>query len=341
MRGKAIDLFAGAGGATQGLKDAGLEVVGAVEFDLNAARTYVLNHPFVQVWRADIRSVSATSMRRELGLRPGELALLKACPPCQGFSSLADGRISRDDPRNQLVHHTVRFVRAFLPQLVMLENVPGLGRDARSKLLADALRRLGYATRSYIVDARHFGVPQRRRRFIMLAARGLRSSLPERLGDLEAADATVRQAFAALENVLVADDPMAAPPAVSELVAQRIRAIPREGNRFDLPSELQLACHRSLSSPRDASGSYGRMAWDQPGPTMTTRCTTPSSGSFIHPELDRPITLREAAALQTFPPNYAFAGSRGMIERQIGNAVPVRMASAIVSALLDTAGVEV
>jgi DNA (cytosine-5)-methyltransferase 1 len=332
--GTAIDLFAGAGGATQGLRDVGMNVVAAVEFDANAARTYALNHPFVQLWREDIRGVSAAAMMRHLAMKPNELTLLKACPPCQGFSSLADGRITKDDPRNELVNHTVRFVRAFRPLTVMVENVPGLGRDIRSKELVAALSRLGYASREYVVDARHFGVPQRRKRYVLLAVRGKSLQLPDRLGDATKPTATVRQAFEALKASIGADDPLMTAAATSSLVKRRIEAIPMGGTRFDLPEELRLACHSRLKSKRDASGSYGRMSWDDAAPTMTTRCTTPSCGSFIHPELDRAITLREAAALQTFPPNYAFFGTRGVIERQIGNAVPVQMASQIVGNLL-------
>jgi DNA (cytosine-5)-methyltransferase 1 len=333
MRPTAVDLFAGAGGATQGLREAGFDVIGAVELDTAAAQSYRLNHPRVTLWDDDIREVRASQMLRELKLKPGDLTLLKACPPCQGFSSLAEGRMAVNEDQNDLVLHTVRFVRALRPHAVLLENVPGLGRDQRSKRLATALRGLGYASREYRVNAVDFGVPQRRKRFIVLALRGLRSRLPESLRpasmDSRANDVSVRAAFTRLAAELVNDDELNRSRRLSEIVRRRVEAVPIGGSRFDLPRELQLDCHTRLGSTRSATGSYGRLAWDEPAPTMTTRCTTPACGSFIHPTENRGITLREAATLQTFPSTYQFHGSYELIERQIGNAVPVRMAAAL------------
>lgn len=332
---KAIDLFAGAGGATQGLRDAGFDVIGAVEFDPDAAASYRLNHPNTKVWESDIRGLAATNMRRSLGLRIGELALLKACPPCQGFSTLAEGRIVGDDARNELVLDTIRFVRAFMPRSVLLENVPGLRRDKRLALLLDALRKLGYSARSYIVNAADFGVPQSRRRLIVVAIRGLRSRLPESLTPAgPETPVSVREAFEQLQAHQLEDDRLSRPRTVSDKVRRRIEAIPVGGNRYSLPPELQLACHVKLGAKGGATGSYARLKADMPSATMTTRCTTPACGPFIHPTENRPITLREAAALQTFPPTYQFIGGHTSIERQIGNAVPVQMATRIASSLL-------
>ncbi|UFS59060.1 DNA cytosine methyltransferase [Subtercola endophyticus] len=340
----AIDLFAGAGGATQGLTDAGFEVLGAVELDPIAAETYRLNHPRVRVWQTDIRTLPATQVRNELQLEPGELTLLKACPPCQGFSTLAEGRMDgRRDDRNDLVGHTVRFVRALRPMSVLLENVPGLGRDHRSADLMSALAIMGYAVKSYVVDATDFDVPQRRKRFIILALRGKNKVLPAKLSPADlVSPKSVREAFEELEQSIDPTDPLHVPRPTSQLVEERIAAIPLGGNRFDLPEHLQLACHKNLpaGSQRSAAGSYGRLRLDDPAPTMTTRCTTPACGSFIHPTLDRAITLREAAAIQTFPATYQFAGKHGDIERQIGNAVPVKMARGIALSLVASLGLK-
>ena len=332
---KAIDLFSGAGGATQGLRDAGFDVIGAVEFDRDAAASYRLNHPNAKVWELDIRGLAATKMRESLGLKVGELALLKACPPCQGFSTLAEGRVVGDDARNELVLDSVRFVRASKPRGVLLENVPGLGRDKRLALLLDALRKLGYSAQSYIVNAADFGVPQSRRRLIVVALRGLRSKLPESLtpSDPEV-PVSVREAFEQLHAHKLEDDHLSMHRAISDKVRRRIEAIPVGGNRHSLPPELQLACHIKLGTKSGAMGSYARLKADMPSATMTTRCTTPACGPFIHPTEDRPITLREAATLQTFPPTYQFVGGHTSIERQIGNAVPVQMATRIASSLL-------
>lgn len=335
----AIDLFSGAGGATQGLVDAGFDVIGAIEFDKTAARSYRLNHGRAHVWERDIRGVSAAEVQRVLKLKRGELTLLKACPPCQGFSSLAEGRLRGDDPRNDLVSHTIRFVRVLRPRAVLVENVPGLWRDRRSKELLEALGKLGYSTQAYLVNATDFGVPQKRKRLIILALRGLRAKLPVGLGDVHnSGPVTVREAFEDLDRKVSRDDVLSQPRVLPERVLRRVRAIPIGGNRFDLPAELQLDCHKKMAieGKSGATGSYARLRWDEPAPTMTTRCTTPASGPFLHPDEHRPITLREAAAIQTFPHNYKFAGTRSDIERQIGNAVPVRMASVIAGSILES-----
>lgn len=335
----AIDLFAGAGGATQGLTDAGFVVLGAVEMDSVAAKSYRANHAAVRLWEQDIRTLPAKSVARQLELNPGQLTLLKACPPCQGFSTLAGGNVDVDDPRNDLVGHTIRFVRALLPKSVLVENVPGLGRDRRSGELLSQLHDLGYASKSYVVDAADFGVPQRRKRYIVLALRGLRSVLPAKLNSADlVTPVSVRDAFDLLEKEVSPKDPLNVPKVPRGVVADRIAAIPVGGNRFDLPESLQLECHKNLKpgSKRSAAGSYGRMKWNEPAPTMTTRCTTPACGSFIHPDQNRAITLREAAAIQTFPHDYLFEGSIGEIERQIGNAVPVKMAAEIGRTMMKT-----
>ncbi|MDP3713730.1 MAG: DNA cytosine methyltransferase [Mycobacteriales bacterium] len=338
----AVDLFAGAGGATQGLRNAGFTVLGAVENDRSAATSYALNHPQVRLWTEDVRKVPATTMLRELSLKVGELTLLKACPPCQGFSSLAEGRAEVDEVQNDLVLDLGRFVRAFRPKMVLLENVPGLGRDARSRRLVTVLASLGYVSRQYRVNAQDFGVPQRRKRLIIVAGRGVKTELPTELSGvgLEGeAPATVRTAFDQLAQEIQEGDPLDRGRQLSGTVLDRVRAVPVNGSRFDLPEHLRLPCHNKLDEGwRSATGSYGRLRLDDAAPTMTTRCTTPACGSFIHPTEPRGITLREAATLQTFPSTYQFSGTYGEIERQIGNAVPVKMAAALGSAVLAVIG---
>ncbi|MFF0121258.1 DNA cytosine methyltransferase [Micromonospora arida] len=334
-----IDLFAGAGGATEGLRSAGFNVIGAVEVDPDAAASYKANHPDVRLWDRDIRLLTAAGMLRDLGLEVGELTLLKACPPCQGFSTLGPGGESdQATNRNDLVLDVIRFVRAFRPSAVLLENVPGLERDARFSRVQEALRKLGYQIKTFRLDAAWVGVPQRRRRLIMLAIRGRRTVLPERLPDLLGEwfvqePATVRTALEQLSAKREVGNHLDKHRAHSAKVLARIKAVPVGGNRFDLPPEHRLACHDNLRV-RNATASYGRVRLDEPAPTMTTRCATPACGSFIHPTEHRGLTLREAAAFQTFPSTYTFKGNFGSIERQIGNAVPVRMAEALGATVL-------
>lgn len=340
----AVDLFAGAGGASQGLTDAGFSVLGAVENDRTAGATLQRNHPALRVALADIRTVDENDFRDELGLRRGELTLLKACPPCQGFSSLASGEV--DSARNDLVLDVARFVRAFLPAAVLLENVPGLARDGRLTQLLAEIRELGYRTRQYVVQAADFGVPQLRKRLIVIAVRGADDdSLPDDLrallpGEFDVSVSTAGDALSRIPVAGLRNDPLNVARQSSPLVRQRIEAIPVGGNRFDLPEGLRLACHDRLEARgrRNATSAYGRIKADHPAPTMTTRCTTPSCGSFVHPTEHRGITLREAASLQTFPHDYMFEGSYGEIERQIGNAVPVKLAHALGVAVINILG---
>jgi len=332
---KAVDLFAGAGGATQGLRDAGFDVVAAVELDADAAATWSLNHTGAMIVN-DVRRVTGPQLMRAGGFKRSELDLLKACPPCQGFSSLR-GAGSPDDARNDLVMDTLRLVRSMLPRAVLIENVPGLQKDARFARLAEGLRGAGYSLQHYIVNAESLGVPQRRKRLVVIAVRG--ASVPPDFARLlppsdRRQPTTAGEALEKLRDANLSDDLLDAPRARSAAVAARIAAVPVGGNRFSLPPELQLECHKRLVDEtgrvkRIATGSYGRVVASAPAPTMTTRCTTPACGSFIHPTENRGITLREAAAFQTFPATYKWSGTYGSIERQIGNAVPVWMAEAL------------
>lgn len=332
----AVDLFAGAGGATAGLRQAGIDVLGAVENDPFACASYTANHPDVLLKEADIRALDPEALRAEIRLQPGELDLLKACPPCQGYSTLARGDI--DEDRNDLVLSVTEFACAFRPRAILLENVPGLGRDPRLSGLIRELGIEGYRFATYVLDASSLGVPQRRKRLIALGvANSIDRPFPADLKELLPASfdtrpTTVADALSALRSQTKAADPLNVHREPSGQVLARIKAIPVGGTRFDLPAELQLQCHKDLAAGKDkrsASTAYGRLRLDEPAPTMTTRCTTPACGRFIHPTENRGITLREAATLQTFPATYQFAGHYGSIERQIGNAVPVRMAKAL------------
>lgn len=335
--GTAVDLFAGAGGLTAGFKAAGASVLAAVEMAPMASATFAENHPEVMLFAEDIRNVNPSELLQLLDLGPGELGVIAACAPCQGFSTLGPNR--PDDPRNDLVMKVLDFVAVTRPLAVVFENVPQLAKDARFLKFVTRLRALGYGVHFEFYDAADFGVPQRRRRLVLIAIGGLSDTEVTRLAqelqtaEAESARITVRQVFSAI-GPIDNGDPLHVSRAYPGNVLERIRAIPKDGGgRHDLPDELWLQCHRTLG--RRATSTYGRMRWDDVAPTLTTRCTSPSCGRFLHPQEDRAITLREAAALQTFPiqdgdqPSYQFVGGRMSIEAQIGNAVPVRFAEVI------------
>lgn len=319
----AIDLFAGAGGLSTGLKLAGFRVLAAVELDQRAAETFRANHPRVHVEARDIRQVRGAALMRALGLRRGELDLLAGCPPCQGFSRLPtrNGATSESDERNDLVFEFLRFVRALRPKAVMFENVPGLMRDRRFEQVRAELAELGYGVEATVLDAHDFGVAQRRRRLILIGSRGARQVTPAPPAEKRL---MVSDVLALLPKLAGASgDPLHDWPVQhSSRVRAMIHAIPANGgSRDDLPLPMRLACHAEVDGFHDV---YGRMRWDAPAPTITSGCVNPSKGRFLHPTEDRAITLREASLLQGFPVDYVFFPRHGKeaIAAMIGNALP-------------------
>lgn len=325
MKLTAVDLFCGAGGLTVGLRRAGFTVVGAIDVEHLAVHAYRANHPETAVWQGDIRRLDPAEMRRLLGLRRGELDLLAGCPPCQGFSTMRtlNGSHRIADKRNALVMQMARYADEFRPRAVMMENVPGLAKDGRSARLRSSLRKLGYRVTDDTLDTASFGVPQHRRRYVLIALRDGEPTLASR----EPRIRTVRELIGSLPPAGSSGDPLHDHGEHRSVeIQQLIESVPRDGgSRSDLGDEWQLPCHRRTEGFYDV---YGRMAWDSPAPTITGGCVNPSKGRFLHPVADRAITLREAALLQTFPPDYRLplneiSGSgKYSIAELIGNALP-------------------
>lgn len=328
----AVDLFSGSGAVTQGLIVGGFEVVAAVDNDPIACATYRLNHPAVHLYEKGIEDVSPARIRT-LQLHRRNLDLLVVCAPCQPFSS--QNRARKRDPRARLILHCVRFAAVLKPKLIFFENVPGLVASRHARIVGQlrrGLARIGYVLSEPVkVDAADFGVPQRRLRCIMLAAR---RKLPaeELLLPPAAADRkTVHDAIGHLRRLKSGerdpDDALHRARVHQPIALRRLASIPKNGgDRFALPPELELDCHRGHDGHPDV---YGRMEWDSVAPTLTSGCTDITRGRFAHPEDDRAITLREAALLQTFPPAYKISGNASQIAAQIGNAVPVGLVSGL------------
>lgn len=319
----AVDLFAGCGGLTEGLTQAKFRVLGAIEIDPLAAESYRMNHA-AHVWVSDIRNLDPLVVLDELDLAPGELDLLAGCPPCQGFSTLRTRRqaLSVADDRNDLVYEFMRFVDVMRPKAVMMENVPNLANDPRMAHILEHLRRAGYYAEHdavRVLDASHYGVPQRRRRMILLSGQ----TGPVPFARAQPAQQTVRSALHHLHSPGQGSDNLHDYTVRrSERIERLIRLVPKNGgSRKDLPEDLQLACHRRTNGFSDV---YGRMAWDAVAPTITSGCFNPSKGRFLHPDENRAITLREAALLQTFPERYRLSLRRGReaTAAMIGNALP-------------------
>ena len=238
-----------------------------------------------------------------------------------------NGKWIVEDERNDLVAEYGRFVEELRPQAVLMENVPGLANDSRLESLVDLLKELGYASEGIVkvLDARDFGVPQRRKRLVMMTAK--KGSVPFALPSPDRV--TFRQTIADMPKAGESGDPLHdLPEHRTQAVQAIIRAIPKDGgSRKSLGDQRQLDCHKRSNGFKDV---YGRMHWDAPAPTITGGCHNPSKGRFIHPEENRSITLREAALLQGFPPDYEFSLRRGKLAAaaMIGNAVPASFVAA-------------
>ena len=329
----AIDLFSGCGGLSAGLRNAGYQVVAAVENEPLACATYKKNHTKTYLVERDITKVRPTYLRQRLGLEIGELTLLAGCPPCQGFSTLRtlNGARSFDEPMNDLIFQFTKFVTAFLPKAIMMENVPGLANDPRLETFKKTIANLGYNSETRVLDAADFGTPQRRKRMVLLAVKDGAPVFSEKSRYRK----SVKWAFSKLPPRQDADDPLHNYEVRrAEHVLELIRKIPSNGgSRTDLPDESQLPCHQKSDGFKDV---YGRMSWQKPAPTITGGCINPSKGRFLHPTEDRAITLREAAMLQGFPQSYEFDMSNGRypVAQLIGNAFPPKFAEMHASALL-------
>lgn len=336
---RVVDLFSGAGGTSCGLRLAGMLPIAAVDIDAGALETYAANFPEAKTIAADIRRVEVRDL---LGVVDrsgrGDGLLLAACAPCQPFSR--QNRQKRElDERADLLGEVVRFVEGLKPEFILVENVPAIREQHRPSTgpLDAFLRRiadLGYAFDVHTIQVADYGVPQNRPRLVVLASRLGPVSLPAAShGPGLTPHATVRDAIGHLPAIAAGTEDPTVPnhraAGLSEINLARIRATPHEADRRSWPDELRLACHRTAAGYTDT---YGRMAWDRPAPALTTRCISISNGRFAHPCQDRAISVREAAALQSFPDDFVFKGSLDAMARQIGNAVPPLLAARLADA---------
>ena len=306
---------------TYGLRRAGFVVQGALELDPIASDVYRLNHPGVVLKEADIRNVNAHGWMTELGITSGELDLLAGCPPCQGFSRLRtlNGIRSIRDDRNRLILEMARFVQAFRPKALMMENVPGLIEKSVFKEFLTMLRREGYMLRWDVLDVCEYGVPQRRKRLILVAGHGFLIPFASKARNRK----TVRMAIGGLKAPGKSGDYLHdMPENRSGKMREWIAAVPKDGgSRNDLSVDLQRPCHQRSDGFKDV---YGRMAWDRPAPTITGGCFNPSKGRFLHPSQNRNITMREAALIQTFPKSFKIppGTTKTSAALMIGNGLP-------------------
>ena len=308
-----VDLFAGAGLFSHVFVEEGFEVVQAVENDPFAAESYRANLGDV-VDAVDI--ADATPAER--------CDVLIGGPPCQGFSTL--GKRDPGDARNQLGLELLRWVDATDPRVVLVENVAAFLGSWVFRTLAEQLRQRGYDVRAEVLDARDFGVPQRRKRAFVT---GVRDSRPPVARPLDAGYANPKEAWRGLSarpdgrNLHVAPRP-------GSLALRRMRVLPYGGDKRDIIRLApELAAPSWFRCRAAATDVWGRMRWEVPANTLRTCFQNASTGRYIHPEQHRVITVREGARLQTIPDSWTFAGPRTRIVRQIGNAVPPLLGRAL------------
>lgn len=340
----AFDIFCGAGGVTYGLRAAGIRVAIGVDKEEDCRLAYTQNNPSARFLCHDIRKLPAsTLLSHGASVSGDDFLLLAACAPCQPFSSQNQNRSGADD--RAVLRNVERLVHDLRPDFLLIENVPGLrkiqGFSAFRRLLR-ALRVLKYKVRFGVIDAAWYGVPQHRRRLVLTASLHGKAPWPDQThggGPGRAPFVTVRQAISNYPPLRAGEEHPTLPNHVAALLKphnlERLRVTARDGgSRNDWPADLVLECHKKHDGHPDV---YGRLKWDAPAPTLTTRCTSLSNGRYGHPEQDRAISAREAAALQSFDDAYMFYGGLRQISRQIGNAVPPLLAEKFALAFVTNA----
>jgi DNA (cytosine-5)-methyltransferase 1 len=330
-RPKLIECFCGAGGLALGFVRAGFETIYAFDNDSACVNTYTSNlgyHSFVR----DATQVTKKSIEKDLGYKLPEIDVVSGGPPCQGFSVQRRG--DDNDSRNNLVLEFIRLVCEIMPKYFVMENVGGLLSIRGRTFLAEIAKKClanNYRLHIAKLNAFEYGVPQIRKRVILVGESDSNNpsfTFPDPNRDKIKKPLTVRDAIYDLMDKNEKDVPNHKADRLSEINLKRIRSLKPGQSRDSLPEELQLNCHINNSTHRHLDV-YGRMSWDFPSPTITARFDSFSRGKFGHPELNRSITLREGARLQTFPDYFKFAGTKVEVAKQIGNAVPPLLALAL------------
>lgn len=341
----AIDLFSGAGGLTLGLKRAGFKVVVAVEIDEEISKTYQANHPDVKLIIRDIRKVKGKEILKIT--KSKKIDLVVGCPPCQGFSRLTLKK-HKDDPRNGLVLEMARMVAELKPKICMMENVPGLAKRGLPllKKFEKKLELMGYIVTKGILQMADYGVPQSRKRLVLLAGKGFKIPLPRPTHSCSADINSKMKPWITLREVLKdGNEPISILEAkknggpskfnwhivrdLKRINMKRLKFLSAGGSRLVLPRKLRPTCHKNIKGFQNV---YGRMSWDNVAPTITSGCTTLSAGRFGHPKKDRTISVREAAKIQTFPSRYIFKTDKVYTAcALVGNALPPKFAKIVSS----------
>ncbi len=366
----AVDLFAGAGGLSEGFKQAGFGTIAANDFDTNAAETYRQSHTGTRFINGAIQDIGKEELLEATSIGQGELDVLIGGPPCQAFSVYNHQRGMHDE-RSGLFREYLRIVEALMPRFVVMENVTGITSVAEGRAVDEiyhSLESLGFHVEHQILKAEEFGVPQERRRIFFIGSRESDSiiwpepthGVPSRglfgqdaelkpfvtvwdaIGDLPSLD--IREGSDESEYIAKPQSDYQramrhrsrrlfnhVAPNLAEINLQRLKHIPQGGSWRDIPHEL-LPAGMKRAKRSDHTKRYGRLHPDGLACTILTKCDL-HWGAFIHPTQERSLTVREAARLQSFPDRISFSGSRVEQFRQVGNAVPPLLAKTVATAV--------
>lgn len=327
-----VDLFCGVGGLTCGLKKAGLDVVAGYDLDVTCEYSYTHNNHSLFINR-NIEDVDGKEIKKLL--RGYNVKILAGCAPCQPFSRHQKDKKDRAKHKDwKLLYQFARLVEEVQPHIVSMENVPELEKEKVFEDFVVTLKKQKYYVTYKVVDAADYGVPQRRKRLLLLASKKKEIIFIE---PTHKQPVTVREAIGDLPSIRAGEcnntDRLHITSSLSDINLKRIQHSIPGGSWKDWPENLMLECHKKKKGQTYTSV-YGRMSWDDVAPTITTQFTGYGTGRFGHPEQDRALTLREGAMIQTFPRDYSFLPLNKEliikdISRQIGNAVPPRLGEII------------
>lgn len=309
-----VDLFCGAGGFSLGFELAGFKLLRATDSNQDCIDTYIANF-------GELASCDGVRETGFAGLKPD---VVIGGPPCQPFSML--GPKTDLDPRRGLTKKYMEVVAALMPKVFLIENVPGYFKSVQAKYVLRVSHRLKYRLSAALLDASEHGVPQRRKRAFII---GSRIGIPFFPAGTEEV-ATVRDAIHDLTGRPTGNNwHVGRTPEPTSIL--RYKAVPEGGNRLSLPRSLCPPCWQDR--PSGSVDVFGRLWWHKPSVTVRTEFIKPEKGRYLHPVEHRPITPREGARLQSFPDSFVFSGSMTSVVRQIGNAVPPRLALRLARAI--------
>jgi len=331
MEVKVVDLFCGVGGLTCGLKKAGLNVVAGIDNDSTCKFAYEYNNK-ARFIEADISNFSQDIFN---SLYDGaDIKILVGCAPCQTFSSHTKKNKNRNkDKKWNLLNSFSEHINKVKPDIVSMENVPELMKFDIFKDFLKNLDRQGYKTSYQVVNCAEYGMPQRRKRLVLLASKLGKIDLITPSKKVKTLADTIKSLPPLKNGEIDKKDPLHRCAGLTDINLKRIKQSVPGGTWRDWDEELLPNCYKKASG-QSYSSVYGRMRWDQPSPTMTTQFFSFGTGRFGHPEQDRALSLREGALLQTFPKKYKFFQNEEnmsicVISRHIGNAVPVDLGKVI------------